>query len=134
MFSGTAAPRASRAKSCNGSGGAARRTKISKALAFILLHGAQRQGLALRSDGFCFLQLALHISALRNLHTTMHEVHVVLHTRGKLRYELAMLEDQVMIRAFQGHSIRFVLDEHLLPPLDPHRLPAACVHVTYSKA
>ena len=102
-------------------------------MAFILRHCDQQQGLTLRSDGFCPLQLALNIPALRNLHTTMDEVHVAVRTCDKRRYELAMLNDHVMIGASRGHSIRFVLDEHLLQPLDPHRLPAACVHGKYSK-
>lgn len=106
--------------------------KLSKSLSYILRHGAQKEGIHMRADGYCRVADILnHHSCKRH---NVEDVVSVVDNNDKKRFEL--LQDTVeglLIRAVQGHTIKEIDDELLLEEItDPAGLPC-CVHGTYAR-
>ncbi|CDS02868.1 hypothetical protein LRAMOSA00271 [Lichtheimia ramosa] len=90
-------------------------TKLSKLLAYVLRHGAAKEKLTLRSDGYLLLSDLLARPKFKNI--TQEQIEYVVRTNDKQRYALAQLEDgQWYIRANQGHTLK-VDNEQLLERL-----------------
>ena len=78
---------------------------MPSSLAWLLRHGALKQGLVMCSDGFVVVVEALQIPALHHWPTTVSEIHALVQHDEERRCKLAMFQDQFMIRCVQGHSI-----------------------------
>ena len=124
---------------------------LSKALSWVLRHGALKIGLTMSSDGYVPLQILLK-SKVRNLNKyTMDDVMNVVESNDKQRFKLcrkiivwkdaektryifgsstslknadieSTSEEVLCIRANQGHSIKGLNSEHLLNLIPPNEL------------
>ncbi|GAA99575.1 uncharacterized protein L969DRAFT_47695 [Mixia osmundae IAM 14324] len=105
----------------------------SKALSYILRHGASKEQLKLRPDGFIKVDDLLRRPKLKGL--TVEGLHGIVANDAKRRYTLASEVDQLTggpcewIRANQGHSLPVDFLE-LIPIATAEELPVA-VHGTY---
>ena len=86
--------------------------QLSKALSYILRHGAAKEGLKVRPDGYLSLAAVLarpKVSKLRMEHgkgPTEDDVLQVVESNDKKRFEVLRDEAEgVLIRAVQGHSL-----------------------------
>ena len=89
--------------------------QLSKYLSFVLRHGAQKEGIAIRPDGFCFVKDILDKPKAKKF--TLDHIKQVVEDNDKKRFELTEIEGVLMIRAVQGHSIQVVKTEELLEPV-----------------
>ncbi|XP_028665539.1 tRNA 2'-phosphotransferase 1 [Erpetoichthys calabaricus] len=105
--------------------------KLSKALSFVLRHGAAEVGLNMSPDGFVFVDDLLSLPRFR-CHS-IEDLQRVVETNDKQRYAMCPHPDsgRLQIRANQGHSIPV---EHLeLTPIhtSSEDVPVTAVHGTY---
>lgn len=78
--------------------------RISKKLSYILRHGAVKKKLSIRPDGFVDVQ-----EILRELPgCTLIDINQVVENDGKKRYQLKTIDNILMIKACQGHTIEEV--------------------------
>lgn len=128
-------------------GGAARRggrgghddanVRISKKLAFILRHGAEREGIEIGSDGFVLLDDLLSRKDFSGI--SVEDVERIVRDNDKKRFELETRFDETIkvniryIRAAQGHTIKAVSDEDLLTKIseDVAATLSVVVHGTF---
>ncbi|KAI9795171.1 MAG: hypothetical protein M1816_000193 [Peltula sp. TS41687] len=133
-----------------GGGGASREVQISKAMSFILRHGAQREGLKLDERGYARVDELLLWPRLSKLRVSFTELQSIVQTNEKQRFALIRREDapsakdgeadtndqdpsRFLIRATQGHSIA-IAASNLLTPLTLDAAPASAVHGSYRAA
>ncbi|KAL8787928.1 MAG: hypothetical protein Q9213_001955 [Squamulea squamosa] len=135
-------------RSKSGGGGGrpppSREETISKAMSYVLRHGAEKEQLMLDASGYINCEDLLNWHRLRSLHVTFPELQNVVETNSKKRFALipspsfSSSSDQpsskpsdYLIRASQGHSIA-IASENLLTPLLPEdpACPAEVVHGT----
>ncbi|KAJ1991914.1 tRNA 2'-phosphotransferase [Dimargaris cristalligena] len=95
----------------------AQATRISKCLSFLLRHGAEKEGLSLRSDGYIAVDQLLRHPKLRQvpLATLQYVVDRDAKQRYTLREETSSSPPGWYIRANQGHSLKassLTLHEH----------------------
>ena len=102
--------------------------RTSKALSWLLRHGAEKEGLAIRSDGFVRLAEVLAHRSLRGASAA--DIETVVATSDKQRFAQIREGGQVWVRANQGHTIGAVSDAHLLTPVTAAEAPV-CIHGTY---
>lgn len=113
--------------------------KLSKALSWLLRHGAASEGVKISPDGYVRLSDVLdyfkHGKGYNNLKVE-HIMHIV-DSNDKKRFEVKQdidgdKEEKVWwIRATQGHSMGAVKTEELLTPIeDPTKYPVV-IHGTY---
>ncbi|KAI9288471.1 putative tRNA 2'-phosphotransferase [Umbelopsis sp. AD052] len=101
--------------------------QLSKALSYILRHGANKEKLDMTDDGFIKVQEILNRPKLKTY--TFEDIKYVVDTNDKQRFNLKQDEDGCWwIRANQGHSLKTVKVE-----LDLVKEPLPiCVHGTYT--
>lgn len=90
--------------------------KLSKALSWLLRHGAEQEGIAIDSAGYVLLDDALHCRRLRGY--SVKQVEGVVNGNDKQRFHLKEEGRRKYIRANQGHSIASVREDALLTRLD----------------
>lgn len=95
-----------------GRGDASPSIQLSKALSYILRHGAAKEHLKMSADGYISLEAVLarpKLSKLKMEHggsPTIEDVLQIVETNDKKRFEVNRKEsDQLFIRAVQGHSL-----------------------------
>ncbi|XP_068222066.1 tRNA 2'-phosphotransferase 1-like [Palaemon carinicauda] len=103
-------------------------TKISKALSWLLRHGADREGLALDSGGWAKLSDVLRRPQFKKV--TVEKVKEIVANCPKLRFKLEEREAELYIRANQGHSLQ-VEDLELEEITSDDGTPV--IHGTYRK-
>ncbi|KAI8847021.1 phosphotransferase KptA/Tpt1 [Chytridium lagenaria] len=77
--------------------------KTSKALSYILRHGAEKEGLAMRADGYVKLTELLAHSKFKGL--GFDDIQQVVDTNDKQRFKLIEEDGEWIIKANQGHSL-----------------------------
>jgi len=77
--------------------------KFSKFLSYLLRHGAAKEGLAMRSDGFVKVDDVLAHRKVRGM--TFAQLQEEVRSNAKQRFALQVIEGVYYIRANQGHSI-----------------------------
>lgn len=77
--------------------------KQSKALSWILRHGAVKEGIPITSDGWVLLSDLFGMRKFQNL--TMETLRFIVDGNDKKRFELQEDGEESRIRAVQGHSI-----------------------------
>src|SRR5687767_3484989 len=106
-------------------------TILSKKLTKILRHQAVNMGFAIGTDGYIKVQDLLDHRDFRGY--SMQDVKRIVESNDKKRFELNEEKGALLIRAAQGHSMKFVNDEELLKAItDPKEIPV-CIHGTYNK-
>ncbi|XP_043406599.1 tRNA 2'-phosphotransferase 1 isoform X4 [Chelonia mydas] len=104
--------------------------RLSKALSYVLRHGAAQLGLEMGADGF--LDVAALLSLPRFGGVSVADVRHVVETNDKRRFALRPhpSDGRLQIRANQGHSLQ-VSELELIPLLEPTALPQTIAHGTY---
>ncbi|CAM5166062.1 unnamed protein product [Natator depressus] len=105
--------------------------RLSKALSYVLRHGAAQLGLEMGADGF--LDVAALLSLPRFGGVSVADVRHVVETNEKCRFALRPhpSDGRLQIRANQGHSLQQVSELELIPLLEPTALPQTIAHGTY---
>lgn len=127
-----------------------RDVQVSKKLSWLLRHGAEKEGLTLRPDGYVNLASVLASRTLKSLKVTFEEVLQVVKDDNKQRYGLILDPSNLtsseassennettsmdpkdwLIRANQGHSIKLEEEGGLLSPINAQNMPEMAVHGT----
>lgn len=100
--------------------------QLSRALAYILRHGADKEGLQIRADGYVRLQDVLERPRVKSVNMaegdekmeergngqkrrpTVEDVRRIVQSNDKQRFELTQEGEQWWVRAVQGHSLKQV--------------------------
>ena len=109
-------------------------TGLSKALSWILRHGAETEGLTIESNGY--VPLAEVMQYLRNKgHKNIDEdrIRKIVDTNDKKRFEILEKKHHVFIRATQGHSMKIINTEELLNKIEDASKYPVVIHGTFSK-
>ncbi|KAI5369520.1 Putative phosphotransferase KptA/Tpt1, RNA 2'-phosphotransferase domain-containing protein [Septoria linicola] len=128
-----------------------RNVQVSKKIAWLLRHGAEKEGLQLDSSGFINVEDVLQNRNVKSLKITFEELQACVQDNDKQRFAMvpvlqsdpsAAAEEQTqqtplpssnprdyLIRANQGHSLR-VESEALLQPITEENLPQNAIHGT----
>ncbi|EAR94249.1 RNA 2'-phosphotransferase, Tpt1/KptA family protein (macronuclear) [Tetrahymena thermophila SB210] len=110
---------------------------LSKKLAWLLRHGAEKEGLNMGSDGYVLLQEIMSRNDFSTI--TFDKVKSVVDNNDKKRFEMIQKEHngkiEWFIRASQGHTISSINDEELLDKisLDVASSLGIVVHGTYKQ-
>jgi 2'-phosphotransferase len=113
--------------------GQQRQVKFSKAMSYLLRHGAADAGLEMRPDGYVELRALLEHKSLRGC--AVDEAIAIVSSNDKQRFSLQADSATGIqwIRANQGHTLSTVKDSELLVEItDPKDVPV-CVHGTYAR-
>ncbi|XP_044879857.1 tRNA 2'-phosphotransferase 1 isoform X2 [Mauremys mutica] len=104
--------------------------RLSKALSYVLRHGAAQLGLEMGADGF--VDVAALLSLPRFGGVSVADVRHIVETNEKRRFALRPhpSDGRLQIRANQGHSLQ-VSELELIPLLEPTALPQTMAHGTY---
>ncbi|GAC98301.1 likely tRNA 2'-phosphotransferase [Pseudozyma hubeiensis SY62] len=99
--------------------------QLSRALSYILRHGAEKEGLEIRPDGYILLSDVLERPRVKSVNMAeaqggkrragLEDVKSVVESNDKKRFELTQQQDgQWWVRAVQGHSLKSVVElEHV---------------------
>jgi 2'-phosphotransferase len=112
-----------------------RRIRLSKALSFVLRHGAASQGLRVDAEGFAHMADVAETPAMMLLHAKRAEIDYVIATDEKRRFLVEEVLGQRDVKAVQGHSIAGLNPQAMHQPvtLEANNLPECCVHGTFLK-
>lgn len=102
---------------------------ISKALSYLLRHGAVKERLAIDNHGWVSVAQILAHNRLRTHRATEDDVERIVAENAKQRFSLETRADGVYICANQGHSLAQVEVE--LERLTSETMPRAVYHGTY---
>lgn len=112
--------------------GMPRDEQMSRKLSAILRHRALELGLDMAPDGWVRVSDILALEFVSGLGFDVAEVEALIRKADrKRRFSLEWWEGDLWIRANQGHTMRAVVDDVLLQPIEiPDDVPC-CVHGTY---
>lgn len=87
--------------------------KLSKALSYLLRHGAIEEGLKMNAAGYVKLDDVMKYLKEKKGYKNLHfkDIQAVVDTNDKKRFELNEEGKHICIRATQGHSIKEVSSE-----------------------
>jgi 2'-phosphotransferase len=103
---------------------------FSKSLSWLLRHGAVESGLAMRSDGYARVSDVLRLAAFAG-HTES-DVRTAVDADAKSRYSLTTIDDELYVRANQGHSMHSIVTAaELLTPITSADNHPLVLHGTY---
>lgn len=100
--------------------------QLSRALAYILRHGAEKEGLAIRNDGYIRLEDVLERPRVKSVNMAegeggkrrpgLEDVKRIVESNDKKRFELTEEEEGAWwVRAVQGHSLKSVVELSHVP-------------------
>ncbi|SCU94159.1 LAME_0F06370g1_1 [Lachancea meyersii CBS 8951] len=109
-----------------------RDVQISKSLAYLLRHGAVKEGLPIDNNGYVAVDILLQHNRLKSLHCKMSDIDRVVANNAKKRFHIQSVNGQALICATQGHSLKSVSpsDEVLQKISSQEQLPSKLVHGT----
>ena len=112
-----------------------RRTRISKALSFVLRHGAPSQGVRLDREGYGHVMNILESPAVSLLRVTLPELHCIVSSDDKNRFAAKTVLDRFYVKANEGHSLRGLDVEVMHTPVTiaAGNVPEVGVHGTMRK-
>jgi 2'-phosphotransferase len=102
-------------------------TDLSRTLAYLLRHGARREGFVLLEGGFIAVDDILNHKKFQNL-CDERDIRRIVACDSKRRYSLTQRNGKLMIRATQGHSIEIEDDGSLLTLIETP--PKRVIHGT----
>jgi 2'-phosphotransferase len=100
--------------------------KISKRMSYYLRHGAQENGLKIDNGGFIKITDLLKMNDLNGV--TFDMLKYIVDNNDKKRFEIS--DDNMYVRAVQGHSMNVVKTEELLRELTIDDNIIECYHGT----
>jgi len=110
-----------------------RDTKISKTLSYLLRHGAWKEGLEMREDGFVKILDILQTRSISQLGVTEDDINRIVDNDEKQRYKVKMILDDEYIRANQGHTLEIQVE--MKKVYDIEDIPTGvAIHGTYFEA
>ncbi|ANZ75552.1 BA75_02982T0 [Komagataella pastoris] len=104
---------------------------ISKALSWLLRHGAQSENLTIDKDGFVPLEEVLAHRRIKGTRASFEDVQRIVDTNDKKRFTLQKRDGRWFICANQGHSIANVNGHDLKLLSTREDLPTEIIHGTY---
>lgn len=113
--------------------------QISKALTYYLRHGAEKEGLPIRPDGFVSVDILLEMPKFKSKKLSYEKLKEIVDKNDKKRFELANFPDletkysRLFIRATQGHTMTVVEDELLLTKIEDCISFQTVVHGSFMK-
>ncbi|KAF3985238.1 hypothetical protein FT663_03132 [Candidozyma haemuli var. vulneris] len=109
-----------------------REVKISKALSYLLRHGAVKEKLPIDSRGFIELKTILNHPRIKTHKATEEEIEQVVVNNDKKRFSIETRKDgKKYICANQGHSLNLVTEENLIQ-LAWEEMPKKVYHGTFT--
>mmetsp|Transcript_4468 Transcript_4468/g.10369 ORF Transcript_4468/g.10369 Transcript_4468/m.10369 type:complete len:313 (-) Transcript_4468:160-1098(-) len=112
-----------------------REEQLSRKLTYVLRHRALKEGLELADDGYVRLADIMQLAIFANGAFSVQEiVSLASGNDNKMRFGITRRENELWIRANQGHSIRKVRNEKLLTMITNAEDIPCCVHGTYLPA
>lgn len=103
--------------------------KISKKLSYLLRHGAEKEGIIMRKDGYCKVSDILkHVKSI-----DLNKLKEIVSENSKQRFSLVDESGVYWIRANQGHSNKVDVKIEMLEIKDPKEIPIV-IHGTNLKA
>lgn len=106
---------------------------ISKALSYVLRHGAEKHNVAIDERGYIKVSDLLALQTFKSKKTTLEDITRVVDTNAKKRFALEERDGHLYICATQGHLMARV-DTGNLQPLDSTSLPEQIIHGTTQSA
>lgn len=103
---------------------------VSKTMSYLLRHGATKENIAIRKDGYVLVDDLLKHKNLKNANVDM--IKQIVENDKKTRYNLKTENNKLYIRANQGHSI--IIDDLELEKINKNSLVTDCIHGTYYEA
>lgn len=107
-----------------------RDTSISKALSYLLRHGAVKERLDIDANGYVDIGQVLLHQRLKSLKTTRDDLIRIVAENDKQRFSIDAENDAIC--ANQGHSIQTVDDLNLVPLATAEEFPGPIFHGTYA--
>ncbi|CAH01602.1 tRNA 2'-phosphotransferase [Kluyveromyces lactis] len=111
-----------------------RSVKISKALAYLLRHGAVKENLPIDSDGYIALDRILQHNRLKSLKATSTEIQHIVASNDKQRFHIKTDPNTgiMYVCATQGHTLKQIApSQHVLKPItNIEQLSSKLVHGT----
>lgn len=110
-------------------------THLSKSLSWLLRHGAIKEGLNIRTDGFIDLDEILSHQTFRQKNCTEVDIKRLVKNDNKNRFTMveSNIEGKWKLKANQGHSISQVGELGLRKICEKSEVPSIVVHGTYSR-
>ncbi|KAJ3293742.1 tRNA 2'-phosphotransferase 1 [Rhizoclosmatium sp. JEL0117] len=102
--------------------------QFSKTLSFILRHGAVKEGIPMRSDGYVRVDDLLRHKKFSG--KKLADLQAIVANNDKQRYLMTNEDGEWLIKANQGHSLK--VEVELEQILDPSEIPIV-VHGTYNR-
>lgn len=104
----------------------------SKYLSCVLRHNAGKLGLEVREDGYISVAKILELEYFTAKGTTQQDICALVEKNEKKRFGIKEMNEELYIRAHQGHSINLVQDTELLEEIpDTENLTVLC-HGTFA--
>jgi 2'-phosphotransferase len=98
--------------------------KLSKLLSFVTRHGATQLNIQIDQNGFISVAHLLNHDKFKNY--SLYDIFKVVETNEKKRFQLMEINDELCIRANQGHSLQVDVEMKRLNDLDQD-----CFHGTF---
>ena len=105
--------------------------KMSKALSYILRHGAEKARLPMRADGYAKVSDVIRCAKLKADEGKIVEI---VKNCEKQRFAVERIDGELYIRANQGHTIKTVARDHLYKMIEDASEYPICIHGTTFKA
>jgi 2'-phosphotransferase len=106
--------------------------KLSRFLVRLLRHSAPSHNLTMRTNGYVSMSDLLAITELHGV--LIEQIVTITEADNKNRLQLTTEDDELLIRATQGHTIPSVNSDALMDRItDPDQVPL-CIHGTYEEA
>ena len=112
--------------------------QISKAMTYYLRHGAEKEGLKIRPDGYVLVDNLMEMPNIKSKNLTYAKLKEIVDYNDKKRFELAEFSDsngkpQLFVRATQGHTIKTIEDDLLLTKIEDSSSFPVVVHGSFMK-
>lgn len=108
--------------------------QISKALSYLLRHGAVKERLSIDKAGYVKLSEILQNNRLKTHRATVEDITRIVANNDKKRFDIQDREGVRFICATQGHSLKTVTDDNLVLLETAEDFPTQLIHGTNAKA
>ncbi|CCH42720.1 putative RNA 2'-phosphotransferase [Wickerhamomyces ciferrii] len=108
--------------------------QISKALSYLLRHGAEKEKLIIDPQGYVSLSQILSNNRIKTHKTTKEDIERIVAENNKKRFNLLVKDDgQTYICANQGHSLKSITNDNLKLISNDDEWPKDLIHGTTLK-
>lgn len=103
--------------------------QISKALSYLLRHGAEKEKLPIDDQGYVKLSAILSNNRIKTHKATREDIQRIVENNNKKRFTLIIRDEIEYICANQGHSLKTINNDNL-QLLKPQDYPTQLIHGT----